>query len=99
MKRMAAAVLFTLLTATLYGHAGEVHTYLGTIKALDGNQMMIVTKDGKEMPVTLTSETKYWQGTTPAKRADLSVGARVSVELGTDGKSATSVKIGAKPKS
>lgn len=99
MKRFAtAAVLLSLVTATLFGHAGEVHTYLGTIKSLAGDQAVVTTKDGKDIPVILTDETKYWQGTTPARRSDLAVGSRVSVEIGTDGKSATSVKIGAKPK-
>lgn len=99
MKRFAtAAILFSLATTTLFGHAGEVHTYLGTVKSLDGDQAVITTKDGKEVPVTLTNETKYWRGTAPANRSDLAVGTRVSVEIGMDGKSATNVKIGTAPK-
>ena len=99
MKRFAtAAILFSLVTATVLGHAGEVHTYLGTVRSLDGDQAVITTKDGKEVPVTLTDETKYWRGTAPAHRSDLAVGTRVSVEIGMDGKSATNVKIGTSPK-
>lgn len=99
MKRfITAAAMFTLLTSALLGHAGEVHTYLGTIKSLSEDQMVITDKDGKEHSVTLTNETKYWRGTTPASKADLSEGARVSVEIGVDGKSATTVKMGARPK-
>ncbi len=99
MKRFAtAAVLFSLVTVTLFGHAGEVHTYLGTIKSLAGDHAVITTKDGKDVPVTLTNETKYWRGTAPAQRSDLTVGTRVSVEIGMDGTSATNVKIGTTPK-
>lgn len=98
-KLISTAALLTLFTATLFAHAGEVHTWLGTVKSLAGNEMVITDKDGKEHSVTLTEGTKYWRGSAPATRSDLATGLRVSVEIGVDGKSATTVKLGAKPKS
>lgn len=99
MKRfITTAALFTLFTTTLLAHAGEVHTYLGTIKTLSGNEMVITDRDGEDRSITLVKETKYWKGTTPATRADLAVGSRISVEIGVDGRTATTVKIGAKKK-
>jgi hypothetical protein len=97
-KLIITAALLTLFTATLLAHAGEVHTYLGTVKSLAGNEMVITDRDGKEHSVTLTDGTKYWRGSSSASRSDLATGLRVSVEIGVDGKSATTVKLGAKPK-
>ena len=100
MKRFITTLaLFTLFTTTLLAHAGEVHTYLGTIKSLSGNEMVITDREGEVRSITLVKETKYWKGTVAATRADLVVGGRVSVEIGVDGRTATTVKIGAKPKS
>lgn len=90
-----AFILAALLTANVFGHAGEVHTILGTVKTLHQDHIVVTDKNGKQITAVFAKTTKYWKGKTKATRADVKVGSRVSVELSKDGKTATSIKIGA----
>ncbi len=97
-KVLAVSLLGLFAMATLaLGHAGEVHSYMGTITTLheDGSFMMKKT-DGKEMHVQVASTTKYLHANGQAGNAgDLKVGSRVVVKVSKDGKTALSVTMAA----
>jgi uncharacterized protein DUF5666 len=92
--RKLTALLLLLIAATAFAHAGHVHKYLGTITAIHDDQVVIHTTDGKDVTFVVTTATAFKRGDADAKRADMTKGTRVSVELALDGKSATLVKLG-----
>ena len=96
MKTRAGVVfiLVALATVSVFGHAGEVHTILGTVKAVQENHFVIIDKNGKEVNAVVGRNTKYWKGKATATIADIKAGTRVSVVLSKDGKTATTVRIG-----
>lgn len=95
MKRIAIFSLILLLTATIaFAHAGEEHTYLGTITELntDGSFVMKMT-NGKDRTVLVSKTTTYTHA--DGHKGDLSelgVGQRVSAKISKDGKTALDVK-------
>lgn len=101
MKRITVISLLLLLTATLaFAHAGEVHTYLGTITTInaDGSFVMQMT-NGKERTVLVAESTTYtYSDGHQAKHAELAVGTRVSAKIAKDGKTALNVKFSAAKK-
>lgn len=101
MQRIAVISLLLLLTATLaFAHAGEVHTYLGTITKLneDGSFVIRMT-DGKERTVLVSETTTYIHADGHAgNRSELAVGKRVSAKISKDGKTALNVKLSAPKK-
>ena len=88
----------TLLGAlNAFGHAGEVHKYMGTVTTLhnDGSFMLEKT-DGKMMHVAVSRTTAYQHADGhAANREELVVGKRVVVTISKDGKTATLVKFAA----
>ena len=98
MKRIALCTLLLLFTATIaFAHAGEVHTYLGTITKIneDGAFVMVMT-NGKERTVLISKTTTYTHADGhKAKHAELAVGKRVSAKISKDGKTALNVKLAA----
>lgn len=98
MKRITIALLL-LLTATIaFAHAGEVHTYLGTITRInaDGSFVMKMT-NGQERTVLVAKSTTYTHSDGhKAKHSELAVGMRVSAKISKDGKTALNVKFAAK---
>lgn len=98
---MRKSILFSLLiiaALNAFGHAGEVHTYMGTVGALhDDGSFTLKKTDGESMRVEVSKATTYLHANgKAATRADLSAGKRVVVTLSKDGKTATTIKIGAK---
>lgn len=94
MKRAIALAVLSLLLATIaLAHGGHQHNYLGTVKALQESQLVVTTKDNKEVTFTLTDATAYTRGGAAATKADLKEGVRVSVGVANDGKTATTIKI------
>lgn len=97
---MRTFVLYSLLLLVALGalgHAGEVHTYLGTVTTLreDGSFLLKKT-DGKTMHVAVSARTSYLRADgRAAKRAELVAGKRVAVTISRDGKTATTIKVGA----
>ncbi len=97
MKRIATlslVFLFAVSTIAL-AHAGEVHTYLGTIKKInaDGSFVMKV-KDGKERLVLVSKDTSYSHADDHAGRhSELKVGKRIAARISKDGKTALNVKM------
>lgn len=99
MKRRFAASLLLLLAATAaFGHAGEVHTYMGTVTELhDDGSFLLKKTDGKEMHIQVSRTTAYVHADGhAAKAADVVVGKRVVVTIAKDGKTATKIKFAAK---
>lgn len=96
MKRIILLTLLFLFTATIaFAHAGEVHTYLGTITKLnaDGSFVMKMT-NGKDRTVLVSASTTYSSADgRPASASDLEVGRRVSAKISKDGKTALNVKL------
>lgn len=96
MKRLIVFSLLLLLTATVaFAHAGEVHTYLGTItKINEDGSFVMETTTGKTRTVLVSPTTTYThtdghKGT----HSELAVGKKVSAKISKDGKTALSVKL------
>ena len=100
MRKISLFILFSLLAANLFAHAGEVHTYMGTVTMLHGsNAFMMKTAEGKELTITTAKTTVYVHADGhPAKQSEVVVGMRVVVTMAKDAKTATHVKIGAMSK-
>ena len=103
MKRASLLIAVVLLLPVLQalGHAGEVHTYMGTISRLDPSGAFTLKKtDGTDFEVAVSPKTAYLDAKgKPAKPDMLEVGMRVVVKIAKDGKTAMSVKMSAtKPK-
>ncbi len=98
MKRITVISLLLLFTATLaFAHAGEVHTYLGTITTInaDGSFVLKLT-NGKERTVLISENTTYTHADGQAARhSELAAGKRVAAKISNDGKTALNVKLGA----
>ncbi len=86
MRAIAATVaLLAVLAfpARLGAHEGHAHKVMGTVKAVHARHVEIETKDGEKVSVSvsMTQETKYLRGKTPAMESDVKVGDRVVVTL------------------
>ena len=100
MRRLALISFLLLVAFNVFGHAGEVHKYMGMVTAVheDGSFMLEKT-DGKTMHVAVAKTTAYQHVDGKAAAAtDLTKGRRVVVTISTDGKTATLVKFGAAKK-
>lgn len=100
---MRKLILFTLLlvaAANAFGHAGEVHKYMGSVTAVhDDGSFMLAKTDGTTMHVHTAKTTAYQHANgSAAQRGELASGRRVVVTISTDGKTATLVKFAAAKK-
>ena len=98
---MRKFILFSLLlivALNAFGHAGEVHTYMGTVTSLhDDASFMLKKTDGETIHVVVSDKTAYLHANGhAATRAELTVGKRAVVRIAKDGKTATTIKIAAK---
>jgi hypothetical protein len=90
-------VVVSSLALNAFGHAGEVHTSMGTITMLhpDGSFMMKKT-DGTTIVVAVSKNTRYLHSDgRVATHAELAVRKRVVVTMAKDGKTATTIKLAA----
>jgi hypothetical protein len=93
-KPLTALALF-FFAAAAFAHAGHMHTYMGTVTALQNDGSFVIkTTDGKDVTVA-TSPATTWAHVDgkAATRADLATGMRVVVKMTLDGKTAASVKL------
>lgn len=101
MRRIFVLLLIATFAATFAGtafaHGGKSHQLLGTVKELHENRLVVMATDGHQVTVALAKATKYEKDLKPVTRAALVVGARVSIQLTEDNKTAVKVKIGAAP--
>ncbi len=93
-KLVATLLLFVAVAGAALAHGGKTHRLMGIVKALHENHLTITTTDGKEAAAHLTAETKYEKAGQPADRSALVEGARVSIQLDEDDKTALKIKIG-----
>ena len=93
-KLVATLLLFVAVAAAALAHGGKTHRLMGTVKALRESHLTITTTDGKEAAARLTADTKYEQAGKPADRSALVEGARVSIQLDEDDRTALKIKIG-----
>ena len=101
MKRISIVSLLILFTATLlFAHAGEIHTYLGTITQLNADGSFVIEMtNGKARTVLVSKETTYTHADGhKAKRSELAVGKRVAAKISKDGRTALNVKLAAAKK-
>ena len=98
MKRISVISLLLLFAATMaYAHAGEVHTYLGTVTKInkDGSFVIRMT-DGKERTVLVSRDTTYTHADgQKAEQSEVTAGKRVAAKISKDGKTALNVKFSA----
>ena len=100
MRKFILLSLLLLVALNAFGHAGEVHKYMGTVTTLhDDGSFMLKKTDGKTMHVEVAKTTAYRQANgRVAKAADLTAGKRVVVTISKDGKTASEVKFAAAKK-
>ena len=99
MRKMLILLLLAAFAASgaAFAHGGKSHQLLGTVKMLHENHLVVTAADGREKTVTLTETTRYEKDKKAAKRSALVPGARVSIQLTEDDKTAVKVKIGSAP--
>jgi hypothetical protein len=78
---------------------GKPQRFLGTVKELTSNQLVITTTAGGVRAFEISSKTKFLKSGQPAKAKDLTVGERVVVEADVHGSKAIAevVKFGKTP--
>ena len=96
MRKFILLSLLLVVALNAFGHAGEVHTYMGTVTTLhDDGSFLLKKTDGKTMHVLVSGKTAYLHASgEAATRADLTAGKRVVATISKDGKTATTIKIG-----
>ena len=99
MKRPIAVSLLILFSipALAFAHAGEVHSYMGTVTSLREDGFMLETSDGATMHVQIASTTTFLHADgQAAKASDLKVGTRVVAKIGKDGRTALTIRMAGK---
>ncbi|HEX2122446.1 MAG TPA: DUF5666 domain-containing protein [Thermoanaerobaculia bacterium] len=92
-RLIITSIVALAIAATAFAHGGHKHQFLGTVKALSENQLVVTTTEKRDVTFTLTEKTTYSRGTSAATRNDLQEGVRVSVYVENDGRTARTVKI------
>lgn len=83
--RRFALVLAVLVPASfvfyspLFAHEGHEYKDTGVVKAINGNQVELETKNGKKITAFFTQETKFFREKKRAAQADLKVGDRTAL--------------------
>jgi hypothetical protein len=97
MKRIAPLFLILVLASlSIYAHGTDSHSILGTVKAVEGNTLVVTSTEGKIVTAELTSDTRYTRGTEEVSREALTAGTRVSVKLTHDNRKVVSIRMAAK---
>ena len=104
MKRLSTLVLaFAVLTlgvsARLFAHEGHEHKVMGTVTMAAADHVMLKDKDGKDVMVKVTSETKV-KAKPALKVQEIKPGTRVvvsAVEEKDKSMTAKTIEVGAAP--
>jgi Cu/Ag efflux protein CusF len=85
MKRsiQVLAVIF-VFSMMAFAH-GKQQKFMGTVKEISANQIVITTTDGRIRNIETGPETKFLNGGQPAKASDLAIGERVVIEADEHG--------------
>lgn len=98
MKKLIPSAMLTLILLAMasfaFAHEGENHTFMGTVKMVHENHLMISLKDGEMKTVVLTEKTQILKGGEKADRSALEEGVRVSVEVDSEDNALT-IKVAA----
>jgi hypothetical protein len=94
-RSIILSVLSLLVSASVFAHGGHKHSFLGTVKMLHADRVVVTTTDQSEVTFVLTDRTRFSKGGSAATKKDLKNGVRVSVHVENDGKTATAIKIAA----
>lgn len=96
MRKISAMLLslFVALAGVALAHGANSHRLMGTVKSLRDDHLTVTTTEGKEAAVHLTADTTYEKDAKPADRSALVEGARVSIQLDEDDKTALRIKVG-----
>jgi hypothetical protein len=79
-RTLSAIVLGALLlAATLASHEGHHHTALGTVEAIDAEQITLAVIDEGSQAFKLTDATTFMRGEEKASAEDAAVGERAVV--------------------
>jgi hypothetical protein len=97
-KAMIAFLLAVLCAPAAFAHEGHDEQVLGTVEAVERGSISIKTKDGKTVPIAMDDETVVLRGEQKVTSADVAVGERAVVSVGTKaGKHvATRIRLGPK---
>lgn len=102
MQKMIAAVVSLTLASfagSVFAHEGHTHeagnTVMGTVSAVhkDMNHIVVKTKEGKKVGVTVDDKTKYLRGNETATFGDVTVGTRVVISVTGDGDNQTATEV------
>jgi len=95
-KTAALAVVVSFVALAALAHAGHIHNFLGVVKTVEGNQLVVTTRAGQDVTFALTDKTAYLRDGKAASRADLVTGMRVAVHVADDGHTVTEIKLGSR---
>jgi hypothetical protein len=77
---VVAALIITLaLPVAALAHDGHPHKILGTVTSATADRLVLKTKDGKELTITIAASTKVMKDKAAATAADIAPGTRVVV--------------------
>lgn len=97
MRRLILVPLLLIAALNAFGHAGEVHKYMGTVSAVQGESFTLAKTDGTSLQVLVSPATVYQQADgAAASRTDLAAGKRAVVTISKDGRTASLVRFAAK---
>ena len=97
MRKLIPFLFLLIVALNGFGHAGEVHTWMGTVTLMhDDGSFTLEKTDGTTMQVAVSARTSYLHadGRT-ARSAELVAGKRVVVTMAKDGKTAMTIKLAA----
>lgn len=79
---LVAMAFMLCVSASIDAHPGHDHKVMGTIKAIDGEHVLLESSNGHEVSFQVTKTTRLLRGKETGKAADLKVGMRVVVNVG-----------------
>ena len=99
---VALLVLFMLAVAErplAFAHEGHPHKVLGTVTMAASDHVMLKDKDGKDVTVYITKDTKVLRTKKAMKVDDIKTGMRVVITAVTEKEKmvATTIELGAAP--
>ena len=96
---LAMAVLVLTSSSVLLAHEGHDHKVMGTVTMAAADHVMLKDKDGKDVTIKVTKETKI-KSKTPMKVEEIQAGTRVVVTASMEKDKtlkAKSIEVGAAP--
>jgi hypothetical protein len=76
---LVMAGIALVLGPAAFAHEGHDHKVMGTVSALNQDQLEVKGTDGKQTTVTLNDKTKILRGNEKATKAEIQEGERIVV--------------------